>query len=242
MMSLAPPGIFSGISNGLKTNRDTWAYNFDRQSLESNVERTIKFYMGELHRYADTTYKEGIDSFVQIDSKRIAWTETLKKELVRGRKTRFDKSKVRWGLYRPFTRTYLYFDRMLNERVYGLPDKFPDSASQNLLICITDIAGRSPFSVMATDLIPDIHLCATTDTFQCFTFYEYDEDGTNRRENITDWALDQFRSHYKDKSITKWDIFYYTYAVLHHPEYRTRYAANLKRELPRSSVPPPNPS
>jgi predicted helicase len=61
----------------------------------------------------------------------------------------------------------------------------------------------------------------------------YDEDGSNRRENITDWALEQFRSHYKDKSIAKWDIFYYTYAVLHHPEYRKRYAANLKRELPR---------
>ncbi|MFL6313380.1 MAG: type ISP restriction/modification enzyme [Terriglobales bacterium] len=242
MMSLAPPGVFSAISNGLKTNRDTWAYNFDRQSLETNVERTIRFYMSELHRYTDTTSKQEIDSFVQIDPKRIAWTETLKKELVRGRKARFDKTRVRYGLYRPFTRIYLYFDRMLNERVYGLSEKFPDSASQNLLICITDIAGRSPFSVMATDLIPDIHLCATTDTFQCFTFYEYDEDGTNRRENITDWALDQFRSHYKDKSITKWDIFYYTYAVLHHPEYRTRYAANLKRELPRIPYAPDFPA
>ena len=59
-------------------------------------------------------------------------------------------------------------------------------------------------------------------------------------ENITDWALDQFRSHYADKSITKWDIFHYVYAVLHHPEYRERYAANLRRELPRipfASVP-----
>ena len=36
-----------------------------------------------------------------------------------------------------------------------------------------------------------------------------------------------------DPNITKWDIFHYVYAVLHHPEYRERYAANLKRELPR---------
>ena len=63
---------------------------------------------------------------------------------------------------------------------------------------------------------------------QCFPFYTYNEDGTNRRENITDWALEQFQAHYKDSTITKWDIFYYTYAVLHHPHYRTRYAANLK--------------
>ena len=45
--------------------------------------------------------------------------------------------------------------------------------------------------------------------------------------------LEQFRARYGDRSITKWDIFHYIYAVLHHPEYRQRYAANLRRELPR---------
>jgi predicted helicase len=67
---------------------------------------------------------------------------------------------------------------------------------------------------------------------QCFPFYTYAEDGTHRRENITDWALEQFRARYHDPSITKWDIFHYIYAVLHHPEYRERYAANLRRDLP----------
>ncbi len=86
------------------------------------------------------------------------------------------------------------------------------------------------------------------------SFYIYNEDGSNRRENITDWALNKFRAQYEGmrdegegmnksfsdssliphpSSLTKWDIFYYTYAVLHHPEYREKYAANLKRELPR---------
>lgn len=45
--------------------------------------------------------------------------------------------------------------------------------------------------------------------------------------------MNEFRTRYKDPNITKWDIFHYVYAVLHHPEYRERYAANLKRELPR---------
>ena len=67
---------------------------------------------------------------------------------------------------------------------------------------------------------------------QCFPFYIYNEDGTNRRENITDWALTQFREHYRDDQITKWDIFHYTYALLHHPAYRERYQVNLKRDLP----------
>ena len=68
---------------------------------------------------------------------------------------------------------------------------------------------------------------------QCFPFYTYDEDGSNRRENITDWALDRFRAHYGDDTITKWDIFHYVYGLLHHPTYRERYQANLKRDLPR---------
>jgi hypothetical protein len=55
----------------------------------------------------------------------------------------------------------------------------------------------------------------------------------NRGENITDWALKQFREHYKDKKIGKWDIVHYVYGLLHHPGYRQKYADNLKRELPR---------
>jgi predicted helicase len=72
---------------------------------------------------------------------------------------------------------------------------------------------------------------------QCFPFYTYDPDGTNRRENITDWALDQYQTHYADPTITKWDIFYAAYALLHQPDYRARYAAALKRDLPRLPYP-----
>jgi predicted helicase len=87
--------------------------------------------------------------------------------------------------------------------------------------------------VLASNRLADLHLTGGGCSTQCFPFYTYIEDGTNRRENITDWALEQFRTHYTDKSITKWDIFHYVYAVLHQPLYRERYAANLKRELPR---------
>jgi len=84
----------------------------------------------------------------------------------------------------------------------------------------------------------DLHLCASADAVQCFPFYARDRDGSNRRENISSIALQKFRTHYSDDAITKWDIFHATYAVLHHPEYRTLYAANLKRELPRIPLPP----
>jgi len=78
--------------------------------------------------------------------------------------------------------------------------------------------------------MPDLHL---TGDSQCFPFYTYAEDGTERRENITDWAMQKYRAQYSDESISKWDIFHYIYAVLHAPTYRQKYAANLKRDLPR---------
>ena len=70
------------------------------------------------------------------------------------------------------------------------------------------------------------------DPAQCFPYYTYSEDGSNRRENITDWALAQFQAQY-GAEVSKHDIFHYVYAMLHHPQYRERYAENLKRELPR---------
>ena len=84
------------------------------------------------------------------------------------------------------------------------------------------------------NVIPDLHL---TGDSQCFPYYTYDEDGSNRRENITDWALAQFQAAH-GASVTKWDIFYYVYGVLHDPHYRTRFADNLKKDLPRIPILP----
>ena len=98
------------------------------------------------------------------------------------------------------------------------------------MICVNGIGSNKPFQCLndKLDSLPLTYLEKT----QCFPFYTYDEDGTNRRENITDWALEQFRTHYQDDTITKWDIFHYNYGLLHHPDYREKYEANLKRDLP----------
>ena len=99
---------------------------------------------------------------------------------------------------------------------------------------MTDIGSRSPFSVLMVNSVPDIHLCSSTDTFRCLAFFTYDEDGSNRRENIPDASQIAFWRHYDgDEGISKWDIFYYIYAILHHEGYRSRFSGNLRRELPR---------
>ena len=145
------------------------------------------------------------------------------------------KKKIKQSLYRPFTKSVLYFDRMMVERVYIFPSIFPtlNTETENRAIIVSDHGFRAEFSTLMTNLIPTLHTLAASDGFQCFPFYTYDEDGSNRRENITDWALDRFRSHYADDRISKWDIFHYVYGLLHHPTYRERYQADLKRDLPR---------
>ncbi|MGH2510783.1 MAG: type ISP restriction/modification enzyme, partial [Ktedonobacteraceae bacterium] len=137
------------------------------------------------------------------------------------------------ALYRPFCKRWIFFDRTLNERVYQMPQIFPTLAieQENKAICLTDLGSEKPFMVLATNMIVDLHLVGAGAGAQCFPYYTYAEDGSNRRENITDWALERFRERY-GAGVSKWDIFQYVYAMLHHPQYRERYAENLKRDLP----------
>ena len=119
----------------------------------------------------------------------------------------------------------------MNDVVYVFPSIFPTSESEteNLAICVSGIGNKGPFTPLMIQVIPCLGLLGSD---QCFPFYTYDEDGTNRQENITDWALAEFRTHYKSDTLTKWDIFHYTYGLLHHPDYREKYEMNLRRDLP----------
>ena len=228
--------IFQTYSLGVNTGRDAWAYNFNQNALTQNMNRMIDTYNEQVFKWAQQTGRTtNVDSFVIADNTKISWSESLKRNLQRGKTADFSQERIRNSLYRPFTKLNLYFDRMLTERVYVFPSIFPTPRTEmeNRVIIVNDHGFRADFSTLMTNLIPDCHTLAARDGFQCFPFYTYDEDGTNRRENITEWALEQFRAHYRDESIGKWDIFHYVYALLHHPVYRERYQANLKRDLPR---------
>src|SRR6185437_16741004 len=101
-----------------------------------------------------------------------------------------------------------------------------------------------------SDCIPDLQGPAKV---QCFPLYLYDEtataddalalglfdepkgkaDAPARRDAITDAGLAHFQSAYPGEKISKEDLFYYVYGLLHSPDYRERYADNLAKELPR---------
>ena len=225
--------IFKTYSNGIKTNRDAWAYNFNRNALTDNISRMIETYNAESIRWSQQTIRDvkKIDDFVESANTKISWSEGLKRNLQREKTTDFSQENIRSSLYRPFTKSNLYFDRMLTERVYVFPSIFPtpETEMENRVIFVNGIGSNKPFIGLMTDVIPSTGML---DANQCFPFYTYNEDGTNRKENITDWALAEFRKHYSDNTISKWDIFHYTYGILHHPDYREKYQANLKRDLP----------
>ena len=227
--------LFHQFSNGVKTNRDAWAINFNKGTLTTNVQRMIEFYNAEVFKWQGMTNKSdmSIDDFVTYDNAKISWSSGLKQKLTGDHIAEFIPEKIRSVFYRPFTKSHLYFDRFIVERVYLFPSIFPtpQTETENRVICVPSTGARADFWCYLTPVIPNLVL-TSVDPNQCFPFYIYDEDGANRRENITDWALTQFREHYRDKQITKWDIFHYIYALLHHPMYRERYQMNLKRDLP----------
>ena len=223
--------IFKTYSNGVKTNRDAWVYNFNRNVLIENVRRMIDIYNAEMDRWKRRENQQvNVNDFVVYDDAKIKWDRELRQHLQRGRLAEYTEDKVRTSLYRPFTKSNLFFDRILNNCVYLLPSIFPtpETETENRVIWLKVGKEWSMFTLMANQ-IPDL---LPQSGSQCFPFYTYDEDGTNRQENITNWALAEFRSHYSDDTITKWDIFHYNYALLHHPTYRETYEMNLKRDLP----------
>jgi predicted helicase len=196
------------------------------------VERFCDDYNAEVLRWKHKGRPEDVDNFVRYE--RIKWSRNLKNEFRRENYLKFDPSAVRSALYRPFTTRKLY----LGEIIVDEPSKTglylpPARVSENRLLCVTDAGSEKPFMALVTNMPTDLHMVGSGASCQCFPLYTYDADGGHRRDNVTDWALEQFRARYPKAKVTKKDIFHYVYAVLHHPVYREKYAANLRRELPR---------
>ncbi|HAE59909.1 MAG TPA: DNA helicase [Anaerolineae bacterium] len=249
--------IFNLFSGGVKTNRDAWAYNFSADEVKTNIKRMLDVYNEHVLRWGRSFQKASINDFVLSDDEKISWSEGLKNGIERQLYLEFEEQNVRPALYRPFVSHSVYFSPIVTERRYQFPDIFPKLETENLVIWLK-VGSEWPMFALMTDKISDV---LPQGGSQCFPFYIYDEDGSNRRENISDWALAQFNDHYvvgatrpgltgapssqetghngatsgldgSPLPISKWDIFHYVYALLHSPAYREKYAANLKRDLP----------
>jgi predicted helicase len=234
--SLTAQSVFQTYSMGVKTNRDDWVYDFDAYVLSRRIMRLIETFNSEIDRWKRAGEPGDIDGFVLYDDTQIKWSRDLKADLRRKRYAEFQEAKIRRAAYRPFTIKHYFFDPILSQDIVLQPRFYPTPAAEaeNCAFVVGGY-GRKDFAVIASNHISDLNFYA--DPTQCFPLYTYNEDGTNRRENITEWALGQFQERYGPNA-TRHDIFAYVYALLHHPQYRERYAENLKRELPRIPLVP----
>jgi len=166
----------------------------------------------------------------------LKWSETLKRRKKAGQREPYRSVQIRLTSYRPFSRIHLYTSDVFVDRP-GQSDVLFPFGQRNTAICFSDIGSRTEYCVQAVEGLADLHFGAAVDAYQQVTRYRF-ADGS-RVDNITDWALDQFRAHYaSDKAVTKRPItkdaiFHYVYGVLYDPLYRETYADDLKRSFPR---------
>ncbi len=251
-------GLFANYSRGIETGRDAWVFNCSRSGVAANAQAMIATYTAELQRF-NAVYPashrekrvEQVDNFVVADPQRISWTSSLKTALIRGKEISFDEAALAKGAYRPYSPQWLYYQSDLIHRMGQMPRLFPvaDRSAENSAIVLKQRPPEGSQIALMVACIPELQPDGGT---QCFPRYLYevadepDEDAPQgellarqpagqltRRDAITDEGLRHFTDAYPGKAITKDDVFYYVYGLLHSEEYRDRYADNLTKQLPR---------
>lgn len=225
--------IFFSSGAGLQTNRDAWVYNYSQRKVVENIELTARY------------FNAAVDSnLIDPDPTHVSWTSGLEQRFSAKSKLEGPFTVTGTAVYRPFSKTRVsrYVD--LVHRPASLRRFFPTVETSNHGFYIVGGGNDKPFSVLAVDQIPDLSFWGSGQG-QFFPRYSFtvadnaslfddpaDSSGLLRLDNVTDSALSNYQSTYSP-NVTKDDIFYYTYGILHSPDYRTRFAPDLKKMLPR---------
>ena len=205
--------IFKTYSSGIVTSRDSHVYSYNPTQLCDRASTFIEIY----NRTVDTLKRRGTGtdaaSLIETTDPRIKWSRQIKASLMKLQYSHYSRTHIRNSMYRPFTRKYLYFDDFWNEERYKQHLFFPTPASEaeNIIIAVAS-PGADHQTFFATNIISDTKCGINGNSItQCFPYYTYAQDGSNQRENITDWALAQFQTKY-GQEVSKWDIFHYVYS------------------------------
>ncbi|MFE6735218.1 type ISP restriction/modification enzyme [Microbacterium sp. NPDC057650] len=232
-------GVFRDYSLGIDTKRDAWVLSFSASDVTRNGRKSID----EFNELVD-------DGTRPVDSARIAWSRKMESRRRSGKRLEVAIPPTRIAAYRPFLKQHVWFDRQLID-LPGISERaWPASAHSNLAIAVGSDA-RNKTLPMLVSTIPSLDFSGASQLFPRYTWEpasapdgalnlealaasDSDEvvDGYRRVDNITDATLDTYRKVQGD-DVTKDDIFYGIYALLHHPTYRETYAADLQKMLPR---------
>lgn len=229
-------------SNGLKTNADSWMYNYSKKLLLEKMELFVDTYNSETSRYKNSQKSESFEKFCLKNDTQIKWHSGLYPKGEKGILAHFDKEKVSIALYRPFCKTFCYYDDFLVQRVSLLPKIFPSKHTQNLIICVSGVGSQRGFSCMIADKCPNLDFVIKS---QCFPLYYYEKKSAyqptlfdsakeeyTRKDGITNFILERCRASYGPK-VCKEDIFYYVYGLLHSRDYLKKFDSDLNKMLPR---------
>jgi len=232
--------VFDVHSIGLKTGRDTYAYNFSKDDLKKHMERLIDAFNEHLERVRrGEITPNNVEEKVEKDQRKIKWDSALKDWLFKLKeRQRFKDEQVFLTLYRPFVPMWVYFEKVFNSRTGLLPSIFPTTNAENLVIVVSG-KGSNWFDVFITDMAVDHGFMPAAQLFPLYTYTEVKTlYGTvsQKQYNITDQALRLFQKALNDLSITKEDIFFYVFGVLSTPSYVERFRNNLSKELPRVPI------
>ena len=233
--------VFRLYSQGAKTGRDGWLYNFSQGALAKQTKRMADAYE-RVRREVTEKANFSVEDAIHLETDKINWDREVLKRLSRGAPAPDLPHAMRQAVYRPFVKCILAFNLPYIQMPYQIPQIFPEKDSENLVICVHGKGATKPFSALMVDSTPDLE---TVSKSQCFPLHAYEivkyADRTipgmsherEKRDNILDEARTRFRLHYGDNDITKEDIFYYVYGLLHAPDYKQRYRNDLAKDLPR---------
>lgn len=243
--------VFTLNSLGIGTNRDVWLYNSSLPVLRANVHRTILFFNSEVDRWKQRKDLEvKLEDYISTDATKFSWTSSVIPLVKNGTYIEEDNNYVDC-LYRPYFKQRLYFGTKMTHRRGQFDFLFPDYSTSkkcgNRVIAFSGVGASKEFSAIIHDAPMDVQLMANG---QCVPLYWYDKSTADiadlfnqesdedvmdryiRRDGVSDWILRECRQRYGNK-VSKEDIFYYVYGILHSPEYRTTFEADLKKMLPR---------
>lgn len=255
--------LFDSYSGGPATSRDAWVYNSSTKKLVKNIKKSFKFFNEEKIRYRSSSEylnepsnsrdkERHVSAFIgKSDLNKISWSRGYRYDLLKNIPKTYDKQFIRVALYRPFNLTKIYYDNQAIETPGVWNNLFPKTNSLNFVICVNGKSAQS-FTPIISKSITDYNLLSAG--AQCFPLYfyerlneisdeeiligkpsatEFGELKYKRKDAITDDGHRHFLKAYPDENISKEDIFYYVYGLLHSPDYRSRFEMNLSKELPR---------
>ncbi|MXV78331.1 DEAD/DEAH box helicase [Candidatus Poribacteria bacterium] len=235
--------IFGLYSRGYGTGRDVYIYNFSYDVCAENAKRMTQDYLNAIAEL-DENPELTVDEVTLLHNSHIKWGADLKKKLERKKLVEFKEDYIRKVMYRPFIGINCYADYAFAQENMG--QIFFDISDENRVICVPGKSWKNQYSVLMTDTMPDLNFNEAG--AQCFPRWQYPkssdkqdasetlldvDDSPDRIDNISDTALKAFQEHYSDDTITKDDIFYYVYGILHAPSYREQFANDLSKMLPR---------